>query len=94
MVSQEIQQRECFVSQEIVQLHRIGIDCAPHGQFGVQVDAFLIGCGKGSLGRGVGVEAVVVDAILLGYGKEPAPCLHIGRTIGSEREHTGIVCAP
>ena len=63
------------------------------GQFGLQIYAHFIGSGKGSLGRAPGVEAPVVEPILLTYAEDAQPVGLVHRGITREGEAAGVVLA-
>ena len=58
----------------------------PRGSLGLQVDAHLVGSGKGSLGRTIAVEAHVIQPVLLTLTEDGQPRVHVGRRIARFRE--------
>ena len=93
VVTEEVEQGEGFVAQEFVLLCRLCAYGAPERQFGVQVYPFLVGGGECGFGRGVGMEAEVVDTVVFGYDEDAPPLLHVGGAIGAQGEDAGIVGA-
>ena len=69
------------------------VEVTPEGQFRLQVDAQAVGGLEGGLGRAPGVEAQVVDAILLVFEQIGRPLVNPHGHMGGERKHAGIVLA-
>ena len=91
MVAVGLQNFLALVEQIAHEAFILRIEIAPERQFGLQVDTQFVGSLETSLGWTPRMEAIVVDAIVLGHSEIVLPRSYVHRNMTCEWEHAGIM---